>query len=402
MSHKPLMLIFPFNQLAHYLRCLTLARYLEPYFEIKFAHSEEYNSFIWREGYTVFECRSLNAASVIAKVRKFNFSWINEHSLEPVLNDQLRVIRLYKPDLVLGDTSLTLKMAAEKTGIFYISLMNAYMSKYYNHQRPLSPTHPLFKYLKNFPPNILDSLTRIGEKASFKRIHKTFRELRKRNKLNQQHSYPDELEGDLTLLCDLPDLFPQNLLPENYSWVPPLFYNSFIGEPPGLKEKLDPAKKTILVTMGSTGDWRNMTFLNQEHYRKYNIITAGDLDGIVMSYAVRADFVNMEEVLPVTSLVICHGGNGSTYQALMYGIPLLCMPVHFEQEWNIQPLVAAGLAEVLNGKNETEIAVLVDKWVQRRENDVHKEFELKMRHADRELQNSARSIFQQFQNARAS
>jgi UDP:flavonoid glycosyltransferase YjiC (YdhE family) len=384
---KPLMLIFPFDQLAHYLRCLTLANHLSPYFQIRFAASDRYNTFVLNEGYDFFPCRALDAPAIMAKVQKFDFSWINEPDLEEVLTDQLRVIRLLKPVVVLGDTSLTLKMAAEKCGVFYISLMNGYMSKYYSHCRMLPSAHPLFIYLKYLSPKMLSFLTAIGEEAKFRSIHKPFKKLRRRYGLSGQAFYPDELEGDLTLLCDLPELFPQRNLPGHYSWIPPLYYDSDSLLFQGIAGQLDPGKKTIFVSMGSTGDWQLLRFLNDEHFEGYNLVIAGDSHGVITAgHAIKAAFFNMREVLPLTDLVLCHGGNGTTYQAVLFGIPVLCMCSHFEQEWNVHELEQAGLAGRLNGKTTSEIYAMLDEWINKKNTTAQLRFKVEMEKASEQFQ----------------
>ena len=397
------MLIFPFNQLAHYLRCLTLADQFSPYFRISFASSDKYDSFILDAGYEVFPCKALNASAVMPKVQNFDFSWINEPDLELVLKDQLSVIAQYKPLLVLGDTSLTLKMAAESSGVFYISLMNAYMSKYYRPGRKLSTAHPLYRYLKYFPLKILTYLTPLGEKAKFREIHVPFKKLRKRYGLRKQLSYPDELEGDLTLLCDLPELFPQKTLPQNYVWVPPLFFDSGSGSSMGIQKQLDPGKKTVFVSMGSTGDWQQVTFLDEDYFKRYNLVIAGDSAGVIQAaHAVKASFLNMREVLPFADLVLCHGGNGTTYQALLFGIPLLCICSHFEQEWNVHELEQAGLAGILNGKTHQQVFSLTDEWISKKNSPTQLRFKTKMDAASRTFEGTVQNLAQDILTVNAS
>lgn len=389
---KPLLLIFPFDQLAHYLRCLQLAKYLRPRYDIRFAASEKYNDFIKRNGFETFECHSLNAAEVMAKIRRYDFSWINEQDLKQVLDHQIRIIRNYRPCSVLGDTNPTLKMAAEVTGTLYLSLQNAYMSKYYADVRHMSPTHPYFKYLRHLPPRLLHYLTKYGEAAKFRQIHRPFRQLRKHYGLPPLHSYPDELEGDLTLLCDLPELFPQKNLPSNYRWLPPLYYDpadarfDFPRTP-------DPAKKTIIVSMGSSGDWQSVSFLNDDHFRRYNVITAGDTMGYIRApHVIKTSFINIHKVFPLADLLICHGGNGTVYQALFYGLPMLCMTAHFEQEWNVTALEKAGLTVHLNGKTRHEIVKLTDEWTCKANDQPQQMFKEKMHAAYQTLCTSAAGI----------
>ena len=44
-EQKPLLLIFPFGLLSHYLRCLMLAKHFRDHFRVLFAYDERYADF---------------------------------------------------------------------------------------------------------------------------------------------------------------------------------------------------------------------------------------------------------------------------------------------------------------------------------------------------------------------
>ncbi|WP_423246048.1 glycosyltransferase, partial [Lactobacillus delbrueckii] len=66
--------------------------------------------------------------------------------------------------------------------------------------------------------------------------------------------------------------------------------------------------------------------------------------------------------------MICHGGNGSLYQALQAGIPILCHPSNFEQEWNLQGLEKSGCGERLS-LNPTQRVQQIQHWMTRKGTD---------------------------------
>lgn len=392
-EHKPVLLIFPFGLLSHYLRCLTLAKYLRKDFHILFAYDEKFIDFIAREDFQTFSCLALNADAVLQSVKNFDFSWINERSLEPVYLDQVRVISLLNPAAVLGDTSPTLKMAAEKTGVMYVSLMNGYMSKYYSISRKMSRTHPLSKFLKYVPVYIVDALTQKGEALTFFSVHNTFKKIRRKHLLSFKKYYLDELEGDLNLVCDLQDLFPQRDLPSNYRQIAPLYYDSDDASG-AVTDKLDSNKKTIFVSMGSSGDWEKVGFLNDPGFGIYNIITAADKDNILHAgHIIKMRFVYVHELFPATDLVICHGGNGTIYQALLYGIPLLCSTSHFEQEWNVDALERLNIGKSLDGiKNHGDYLQIVAEWLDKKEKGSYAVYQNKITSQVQELHTVAGHI----------
>jgi len=283
----------------------------------------------------------------------------------------VETIKEHNAFAVLGDAVPTLKMAAQYTGVKYISLLNAYMSRYYSDTRSLPSAHPANVLMNKLPGGIQKLFTAQGEAIAFKKIHKPFVKLRTKYNLPQVDNYLDEMEGDQTLICDLPSLFPQKNLPTHYTCCGPLIYDDYQDGSPVLS--LDIRKKTIFVSMGSTGDWSSVQFLNDGRYSIYNIITAGDSEGVLnSSHIKKVDFIAASAILPVTDLVICHGGNGTIYQALAYGLPLLCKASHFEQEWNVAALEKKGLTGTLR-KTDSEIyEKLIAEWSHKKQHYAHK------------------------------
>lgn len=370
-----------------------LARHFSLYFDILVLHSDEYADFISKEGYHTFRCKSLNSAHILDAVKKFDFSWINEKDLEAVYHDQVRIIETLRPLAVLGDTSLTLKMAAEKTNVTYISLMNGYMSKYYLYTRRISRTHPAYKLVNHLSGQILDMITQKGETLAFYKVHRPFKRIRLKNKLSKEFYYPDELEGDINLICDLVDLFPQKTLPANYVVISPLYYDTATGYAQ-IAKKLDNNKKTIFVSMGSTGNWSKVLFLNNPYFTKYNVIAAGNgADVLDAAHIIKTAFVNVHEIFPVTDLVICHGGNGTVYQSLLYGIPLLCKTNHFEQEWNVQALEKAHAGKSLDELSKLdEYITVINEWIVKKESGLNKRYPAKIQEEANKLGRVIRKI----------
>lgn len=346
-NHKRKILIFPFDLMSHYLRCIVLAKQY-PNDDVLFAQSEKYDSFVKDAGYSTFKVESFDPVKVMECAAKFDFSWLNEQDIERVFRSQMNAIENLKPDIVIGDTSPTLRMASEFNAIPYVVLMNGYMSRYYKNVRSLSKTHPGYIHLSKLPLSVSNRIIKIAEKISFKLIHKPFRKLRRKYKLRSVCNYIQEMEGDENLICDHDFLFPQRKLPANYQIIGPLMYEQVNNETQLISE-LDPNKKTICVCMGSTGKWDKLQFLSSSKYDSYNIITAGDLQNKIQgNHIIARPFVALEKILPHCSALLCHGGNGTIYHGIENKVYILCLTDHFEQEWNVQQLEAFKLGVSIN------------------------------------------------------
>jgi UDP:flavonoid glycosyltransferase YjiC (YdhE family) len=317
-----------------------------------FAGSGKYNNYVTEAGYGIVDVQGFDPEMVMDCSRKFNFSWLNKKDIERVFLSQVEIIQHYKPDLVIGDMSPTLKMAAEKQGVKYIALMNGYMTRYYAETRMLSRTHAGYTYLKKLPAHVADKVVKIAENIAFKIVHRPFRQLRRAYKLKPVASYLLEMEGDENLICDEEAIFPQTNLPGNYKIIGPLLYTTQTDESV-LLDSLKSSKPTICVCMGSSGDWSALGFLSKPKYKHLNIVTAGDHEEVIKGdHVIRTDFVNLDQLLPRCAYLICHGGNGTIYKGLEHNIYMLCFTSHFEQEWNVQMLEKLSLGRSINDAPE--------------------------------------------------
>ena len=206
-------------------------------------------------------------------------------------------------------------------------------------------------------------LVRIGEAWNFLLILQEFRKVRTKYKLRKTHHYLEELEGTENIICDLPEIFPQKKLPANFRFIGPLFYKSD-STSGAILEKLNPNKKTILITLGSSKEWERFKFFNREEFSRYNVIVAGENSNVLhASFLLKMPFINFEEVLPKVDLVICHGGNGTLYQAFFNKVPVLCRPYHMEQTWNVHRIEELGYGQSLNNTNPKNIHAFISEWM---------------------------------------
>ncbi|MBA3898799.1 MAG: hypothetical protein H0X62_01090 [Bacteroidetes bacterium] len=178
-------------------------------------------------------------------------------------------------------------------------------------------------------------------------------------------------EGDLTLLCDLPEMFPKEKLPVKFHFIQPYFIESETDEIE-VKQFLEtrPGKKNILISFRSTGDFRKVKFIKDLLFKDFNFIVSGDFpEGLKADNIFCKKFINNGAILNQLDLMICHGGNGTTYQALAFGVPLLAMPVIFEQYWNVEALKRLEVGEELDshlGNEEKKAAMIF--WMNRKRN----------------------------------
>jgi UDP:flavonoid glycosyltransferase YjiC (YdhE family) len=355
MQTKKIVLIFPFDLLSHYLRCLVLADQYDPkHYRVLFLSSTTYNTFVYEKGYETFEAAQFNVEEVMKCTANFSFTWLKKASLLSVFKAQVAAIQAYQPQIVIGDMAPTLKMAAAYCNVQYISLLNGYLTKYDAGHRALPQQHPLQYLLKFLPKTTQQKLTKIGEQYVFRHIHHPFNEIRKAYGLNSADSYLDEMEGDITYICDLPALFPQLDKPKHVKFIGPLVYQHHTLSD-NFMAQIPTDKPVICVTMGSTGNWEDLRFLNDPYFRKYLIVTVADQHNIIKGpHVVAKNFINLQQLLAKADLLICHGGNGTVYQGVLANVFMLFVTNHFEQEWNATALQANNYGKTANQFSEKQ------------------------------------------------
>lgn len=360
----PRVLFFPYTLLSHYLRSIQAARFIKNDYDIHFAANPIYDKYVLQEGFGTFYSPTLEAEEVIRLSSQFNFSWLNESALEQSFLAQVRAIEKLQPALVVGDNSFTLRLAADKTGVPYINIQNAYMTKHYALVRKMSRLHPKTTQVEMLPRPLYNAVVKYAELWNMRKVHAPFRSLRKKYHLPEMATLSDELEGNYNLLCDLPEIFPQKTLPANYTFCGPLMYENDTTDE-WLLQALKNGKPGILVTMGSSGSFTSVEMLNDLRFACYNIIAAGDKQKVLNApHIIHRDFVNARSLQGYIQLFICHSGNGTMYEALRQGLPLLTHPYIFEQEWNEQRVLDWQLGESLVGvKDATQLQNLIERWL---------------------------------------
>jgi MGT family glycosyltransferase len=271
-----------------------------------------------------------------------NLGWWRRECERSVESD-LAALETIRPDVAVGDMHWSLCTSARALSIPYVAITNAAWTRWY--AEPIEPP------AGHFSTRILgEALCR----AAFPRIKDAltwyyslgYTNIRKRYRLAPVRSIYDLIEGDMTLMADVPEFMPvRRETPHNFRHVGPILWEADLPAPRWLSE-LDPTRPTLYFTMGSTGD---AEFFN-EAIRVFGdteyqiLITTGGLAdlGAVPSNVFVEEYAPGRALMAVSDAVVSHGGNGTVYQAMSAGVPLIGFPSIFDQEINMQRVCALG------------------------------------------------------------
>jgi UDP:flavonoid glycosyltransferase YjiC (YdhE family) len=135
--------------------------------------------------------------------------------------------------------------------------------------------------------------------------------------------------------------------------------------PQPLWQSARPDSPNVYVTLGTVLDERDLLRLLLDALADVNcnvlmtVGRGGDPASLAPwpANAMVERFVPQADVLPHCNVVVSHGGSGTTYGALAHGLPLLMLPHAADQFDNAAAARAAGVAEVLIGREITATAI---------------------------------------------
>jgi UDP:flavonoid glycosyltransferase YjiC (YdhE family) len=346
------------HTLSHISRPLAIAAELRARgHDIIFAGDSPKDHFIRSEGFEVLPAYQVEPDILFNRIRQGKLQFVSDDELYKMIAADRDLYRQVQPDLVLSDGRFSAPLSTGIDGIPQAAIVNVSSTEY----RAL-PYIPFFEWL---PEKLIQrdspfwkSLDRFNlalEMLVFDNAATVFKKLSRQFALPRTVTATNCLAGnDLTLLADIPEYFPTRNLPSDYHYIGPLTWQSPLPPPAWWPPKND-GKRLIYFTMGTT--WMGGSFttlyerLRQEGLTAI-IATGGQARGLetIEGEVYVEEFVDGDLVMAACDLVVCHGGNGTIYQALQHGKPIVGIPTIPDQQFNMRRVKALGVGESLAPK----------------------------------------------------
>jgi MGT family glycosyltransferase len=344
------------NSIAHVSRLLEIAKILRGRgHEVIFASEGKYLDIVRHENFTVLELPDVSLEQITTAFRTRNFSLLygSACEIEAYVQAELALYRRVKPDLVLTDARRTALISTKLANLPHAAVANAHLTNY--SQLPL--LLPLWGNYVGYPlPQFLSSLLYDLQLNIERRIHnrvlKELQAVQRKYGLKPSFAYQTEHARDLTLIADTPQFTPLKKSPQSFHYVGPITWQSSLAEPKFLEQFKSYPKRAYLV-LGSGGFKEFFNYLSIFRRSGFAIaIAAGELIHDAPAHLPENIFVekyiNADSLLPHCDVIICHGGNGTVYQALRHGVPIIAIPFHNEQDYNARRVQQLGLGKRLS------------------------------------------------------
>ncbi len=328
------------NWLAHTTRPLEIVKLLRKIgYDIVFAGDGKYMELPRENGFQTFPIVTLDPEPSLVVSRSGRVNHYNYEFMKECVKEEMKLFEKVEPDLVLSDWRHSIGTSCELAGIPLTTIMNASWTNYYpiwvKAPEHLKITQILGKQITTwFTPWIKNFILSFDIRPINKfRRHKGLKPLR---------NFWDVIKGDLNLIVDIPEYGPTEDLPSNFRYIGPIIWEPDMPAPDWL-DKLDAERPTLYFTMGSTGypkffEQAIEIYGNTEY--QCIITTAGmvKLTNVPDNFFV-VDYAPGSKILEKCNIVVCHGGNGTIYQAMSKGVSIIGIPTMHDQEFNLDRVV---------------------------------------------------------------
>lgn len=341
---KKILMIPEGNWLAHVSRPLVFANVLRNKgYEVLFACSGKHSDLPRQAGFPTHPLFTKDPEHGLTKARRLGSSY-DDFLVKNYVESEIECLSKLKPALVVGDFRITLSISTELLDIPYISILNAYWTNFYSARSAAPESMRITQLLGQRLSNLLLPLIK---PLVLKWAAIPFNRERRRRKLKPCGNIFDIMASKiLNLLVDAPEYAPTQNLPSNFRYVGPIIWEPPVETPPWLSG-LDPKKPIIYYTLGSTGSRESAVnlidaFANTDYQI---IVSTGEIARLSKTppnFHV-AEYLPGIKIMGVCHLVICHGGNGTIYQALTRGVPIIGIPTMHDQEINMDRIVDLGV-----------------------------------------------------------
>lgn len=338
------------NFIAHTSRVVEVSKVLrDDYgYDVVFAGTGAFTSIAKTEGFVTDNIFTVSKEETLRLARRaglVDMRWWMKTCYKSVAAD-IDCIEKHQPDLILSDMHWSMFAAAQSCGVPFVSITNAHWTSYFTEGYQALEDHWSYDLFGRFAGAAFPAVrTALGSYYALPyRVYGWQKKLPVRAK-----TIFDVIEGsDFTLFADIPSFGPVDGAPgERFQYCGPILWEPKIPEPEWV-HKLRADRPTIYVTMGSTGDPKSFrdsvaAFAGTPYQV---VVTTGGLpvDLSDMPDNVHyTDFAPGHLMLDRSALVVSHGGNGTIYQAISCGTPIIGIPSHIDQEINLQRVEALGV-----------------------------------------------------------
>ncbi|MGD8499302.1 MAG: glycosyltransferase [Phycisphaerales bacterium] len=358
-------------------RHIEIAKACKNLFDVVFiSYGGKYESLIEEEGFSLRKMEPRLTEGQLHHVRKAlggetlnTVGYFTSQEMEPRIKNELELLREMAPVCVLTGWCQSAMISTRVARVPFVNVLHSTsITEYYEAGLQTWPDRSDFAFLRWF-----FSEERLNRWIShlvlkLKLPAKPFNVLAKKYGLREFSNFIEVLEGDHTLLADIPEWVNLPRIRPNLHFIGPLPFKSNTEVPEEITE-IQKYKPIIYFAMGSSGKPKIIAeIIEGLKSRPYRVIAPvkahiKDLDIAIPPNVLVTNFVPAHKVNPIADISVIHGGQNTVMQACLSGTPIVGVGMHPEQQANLDACVRKGFAIRINKRKITASAVLaaIDK-----------------------------------------
>ena len=339
-------------------RHIEIARACKDNFNILFlSYGGNFESLIENEGFTLkrmeprlTEKQLLHVHKALSGETLNTVGYFTAKEMQPRIENEIKLFKEINPACVLTGWCQSVFVSTRAAKVPFINVLHSTsITEYYEAGLQSWPDRRNYYWLRK-----IFSEAKLNRFASnlvlkMKLPAKSFNTLGKKYGIKEFKNFIEVLEGDYTLLADIPQWVGLKKIRSNLHYIGSLPYKSS-GEIP--KEILDMPKDkpVIYFAMGSSGKPELIAEIIEGFRNKpYRVIAPvkshiKNMNINVPENVIVTGFVPAHKVNPMADVSVIHGGQNTVMNACLSGTPIVGVGMHAEQQANLDACVRKGFA----------------------------------------------------------
>ncbi len=358
-------------------RMLEIAKACKDNFRIVFAsYGGRYEHYIEEAGFEIKKMEPRLTEEQLHHVRRAlsgetlnTVGYFTAKEMEPRVENELKLFEQIKPACVLTGWCQSVLISTRIAKVPFVNVLHSTsVTEYYQAGLQSWPDRTNFPFLGWFFSE--EKLNRWVSNLvlKMKLPAKPFNTLAEKYGLKKFNNFIEVLEGDHTLLADIPEWVGFSEIRSSLHYIGPLPFR-LNGDIPREITEMPKDKPIIYFAMGSSGKPKIIAeiirgFKNKPYYVIAPVKShIENMDIKIPTNVVVTGFIPAHKVNPMADISVIHGGQNTVMQACLSGTCIVGIGMHPEQQANLDACVRKGFAIRLSKKKVKASAVLdaIDK-----------------------------------------
>jgi UDP:flavonoid glycosyltransferase YjiC (YdhE family) len=352
-------------------RHIEIAKACRDRFNIVFlSYGGQYESLIEKEGFRLKKMEPRLSEKQLIHVRKAlsgetlnTVGYFTAKEMEPRIENELTLFKNMNPACVLTGWCQSVMISTRAAGVPFVNVLHSTsVTEYYKAGLQTWPDRSNLPFLRWFFSD--EQLNRFTSNLvlKLKLPAKPFNILAKKYGLREFNNFIEVLEGDYTLLADIPEWVGLSGIRPNLHYIGPLPFRIHAEIPKEITE-IQRDRPIVYFAMGSSGRPQLIADIIEGFRDKpYRVIAPvethiKDMHIEIPSNVMVTGFLPAHKVNPMADISVIHGGQNTVMNACLSGTPIVGVGMHPEQQANLDACVRKGFAIRLNKRRVTASAV---------------------------------------------